>query len=102
MTRSDEDCPIDMEDKVAVDPLYSLVKPCCIRLGRIDISGFKETGSEFKEITRDFNKNISDQFAISSDSNVLRSDCKKISRERKVKRSDRKRNRLKITGTKVK
>merc|ERR1719318_1603438 len=101
MTRSDEDCPIDMEDKVAVDPLYSLVKPCCIRLGRIDISDFKETGSEFKEITRYFNKNISDQYEISSDSNMIRSDCKKISRERKEKRNDRKRNQVKIIGTKV-
>merc|ERR1719318_947400 len=102
MTRSDEDCPIDMEDKVAVDPLYSLVKPCCIRLGRIDISDIKETASECKEITRDFNKNISDQNEISSDSNVIRSDCKKISRERKEKRNDRKRNQVKITGAHVK
>merc|ERR1719318_721354 len=102
MTRSDEDCPIDMEDKVAVDPLYSLVKPCCIRLGRIDISDIKETASECKEITRDFNKNISDQNEISSDSNVIRSDCKKISRERKEKRNDWKRNQVKITGTQVK
>jgi hypothetical protein len=49
-TKSDEDCPIDMEDKLAVDPLYSLIKPCCVRLKKLDRSDWKGTLEEATSI----------------------------------------------------
>ena len=47
-TKSDDACPIDMEDKAAIDPLYSLVKPCYVILQKIDTSDCKEISSDCK------------------------------------------------------